>query len=66
MINKSTQIGRKYPFCMKKGLIRLYQTYAFNMVEMRGFEPLCKTLCAALSTCLVHLYLHMANEMNKC
>jgi len=22
------------PFCMKKGLIRLYQTYAFNMSEV--------------------------------
>ena len=27
-----------------------------NMVEMRGFEPLCKTLHKVLSTCLFHLW----------
>jgi len=27
----------------KKGLIQLYQTYALNMVELRGFEPRSKT-----------------------
>ena len=27
-------------YSAKKGLIQLYQTYAFNMAEERGFEPL--------------------------
>lgn len=36
------EIGRKGEIPLsarKKGLIRLYQTYALNMVELRGFEP---------------------------
>ena len=38
---------------MKKRLTLLYQTYAFNMVEMTGLEPVYVTQSNLLSTCLV-------------